>query len=58
MFNHDLPRKNHDPHLTIPILTISIEILDRYGFWYVVRIFGPEFYRYGARFRKIENIKE
>ena len=19
MFNHDLPRKNHDPHLTIPI---------------------------------------
>ena len=24
MFNHDLPRKNHDLHISIPILTITI----------------------------------
>ena len=25
MFNHDLPRKNHDLHISIPILKITIE---------------------------------
>ena len=28
MFNHAKPRKNHDPHLTIPILTITTGAID------------------------------